>query len=106
MNAKLKEKLRLHKLYAEGALGGKRLNLEYHKFDKQDLRGVDLRAARLVNCSFVGCDLREALFACAELRGCNFSKADLRNVDFTYSDIRGASFEGALTTNTLWSYSL
>ena len=81
---KLKEILRLHALWAEGAEGGKRADLS-----EADLRGADLRGADLSRA-----DLREADLSCADLSEANLSCANLRgaNLILIGQDIRGHLF--------------
>ena len=77
--ARLKEALKLHKLFING-IGNCPANLR-----ESDLRRIDLRES----------DLRESDLRWADLRGADLRWADLRRADIRWADIRGAKIQGA-----------
>lgn len=80
----IKEKLRLHKLWADGAPGGVRADLRGAGLLEADLRGAGLRGAYLR-----GADLRDA-----DLSGAGLSYADLGEANLGGAYLRGANLLG------------
>ena len=81
----LKEILRLHQLWAEGDVSGKRANLSNTDLSDIDLRGINLSDA----------DLRGA-----DLRGINLNSANLSYTELRGSDLTGANLGGAYLNGT------
>jgi len=61
-----------------------------------DLRGVDLRDAKLQGVDLTNADLTDA-----DLRGADLRSADLENVNLTATDLRGADLRGATLRNAI-----
>ncbi|NER48655.1 MAG: protein kinase [Symploca sp. SIO1A3] len=70
--------------------------LETGQCSSCDLRGVDLRDAKLQ-----GVDLTNADLSDADLRGADLRSADLENVNLTATDLRGADLRGATLRNAI-----
>ncbi|MEO0671989.1 MAG: pentapeptide repeat-containing protein [Pseudomonadota bacterium] len=87
-------------------------DLRYARFDRSDLRQVDLTRTKLQFASFVRTDLRNANLQCIELipviiegdrekgecveaTGADFSRADMRGAQLAGSDYAGAIFTSA-----------
>ncbi len=84
------------------------------KFERADLRNIDLRGAKLVRIDLTGAnlsganlsrvilnsanlrraDLREANLANADLRGADLSNADMRGANLRAADLRGYDLSG------------
>ncbi|MBW4449176.1 MAG: pentapeptide repeat-containing protein [Spirirestis rafaelensis WJT71-NPBG6] len=70
-------------------------------FDRQDLRGINLQAANLVDTSFIGADLSEANLQDADLSRANLKQTQLDGTDFTGATLTGAYLEDwNITSNT------
>ncbi len=63
------------------------------KFDKLDLRGINLKKALLTDASFIGTDLSEACLQDADLSRANLKQTQLDNTDFTGATLTGAYIE-------------
>ncbi|MDY6896856.1 MAG: pentapeptide repeat-containing protein [Cyanobacteriota bacterium] len=63
------------------------------KFDKLDLRGINLKGALLTDASFIGTDLSEACLQDADLSRAILKQTQLDNTDFTGAIITGAYIE-------------
>jgi len=62
---------------------------------RPDLRGVDLKSARLTEMDLSGFDLRDSIFDGASMSGANLDDADLSGASMTNTYLRSASLEGA-----------
>ncbi|MBN3893043.1 MAG: pentapeptide repeat-containing protein [Nostoc sp. JL31] len=60
------------------------------KFDRQNLRGVNLQKANLADTSFIGADLSEA-----NLQDADLSRAKLKQTQLDATDLTGATLTGA-----------
>jgi len=76
----LAKTLRLHLMWLEGGVGGKRADLR-----RADLRRADLRRADLRGADLRGADLQDADLRRADLRGADLQDADLRGADLDYA---------------------
>ncbi len=63
---------------------------QHKNFDRQDLRGVNLKGANLVDASFIGADLSEAHLQGADLSRAKLAQAQLDGTDFTGATLTGA----------------
>ena len=86
----LKEIMRLHRLWLDGADSGVLADLSNADLSNADLRGADLSNADLSNAdlryaNLRGADLSNADLSNANLRGANLSNADLSNADLRYA---------------------
>jgi len=59
-------------------------------FDRQNLRGINLQAAKLVNSSFIGADFSEANLQDTDLSRANLVQTQLDGTDFTGATLTGA----------------
>jgi hypothetical protein len=87
---KLKEILRLHKMWANSEDGGVKANLSDANLRWANLRGADLRGADLRGANLSDANLRWANLRDADLRGANLRGADLRGADLRGANLRGA----------------
>ena len=87
---KLKEVLRLHKMWIEGKSGGVRADLKW-----ADLKWADLSGAHLSGAHLRGADLTDADLRGADLSGAHLRGTDLKWADLTDADLRGADLSGA-----------
>ena len=85
MTEKIKEILRLHKLWLDGDPQGRHANLHDADLRHANLHDADLRYA----------DLRDADLRHANLRYADLRDADLRHADLRYADLRHASLRHA-----------
>ena len=89
-NKKLKEILKLHKMWLNNEDGGQRANLSGANLSGADLSDADLRYANLLGAYLSDADLRYANLSGADLSGAYLSDADLR-----YANLLGANLSGA-----------
>ena len=66
------------------------LELEATSFKAQDLTGVNLKDANMVQFDLTGVILRDANLAGADLRLADLTDADLSGADLTGTDLTGA----------------
>ena len=93
----LKEILKLHTLWLENDLSGKRADLSY-----ADLRSANLSYANLNSADLSYADLRSANLRSANLRYANLNSANLSSANLSYADLRSA--DGKLYKATmLWN---
>ena len=71
------------------------MRIDWHIYDKCDLRDLDMSDKKLNGANFIEVDARGAFFLNAELREANFEGANLRNAYFVDADLRNACFRGA-----------
>ncbi|MCP6761900.1 MAG: pentapeptide repeat-containing protein [Fischerella sp. CENA71] len=71
------------------------------KFDRQDLRGVNLQGANLTDASFIGSNLSEASLEDADLSRAKLVQTQLDRTDFTGATLTGAYIEDwGITSDT------
>lgn len=61
-------------------------------FHERELKGLDLGKARLVQCTFVGCDLSQVDFGSARLNACTFTQCQLDKARFSACLMPGTVF--------------
>ena len=90
----VKETLRLHKMWLNNDVDGKRADLW-----RADLEGADLEGADLVRSNLRGADLRGADLEGADLRGANLEGADLQEANLQEANLPPFQIpqEGSLT---------
>src|SRR5258707_2730015 len=71
------------------------MRIDWHIYDKCDLRDLDMSDKKLNGAHFIEVDARGAFFLNAELCEANFAGANLRNAYFVNADLRNACFQGA-----------
>ncbi|AVH68496.1 pentapeptide repeat-containing protein [Nostoc sp. 'Peltigera membranacea cyanobiont' N6] len=69
-------------------------------FDRQILRGINLKAANLADASFIGADLSEANLQDADLSRAKLKQTQLDGTDLTGATLTGAFIEDWGITNT------
>ena len=71
-------------------------------FNRQNLRGVNLKGADLQQANFVGADLSRATMENANLSGAKLAKAQLYHTDLTGANLTGAVIQDwAISTDTV-----
>jgi uncharacterized protein YjbI with pentapeptide repeats/energy-coupling factor transporter ATP-binding protein EcfA2 len=91
---------------AEADLAGAdltRVHAEHAHFDAANLQGAKLIDTVLLEASFHGADLRDAVFAGAELDKAILCGADLERADFTDADLEGADLSGLRLRDATWT---
>ena len=102
---KLKEVLRLHKLWLEGDEAGVRANLGGADLIGAGLRGADLSRANLSWANLAGANLSEANLIGANLSEADLSGADLMWANLSRADLRGANLSKADLDYSCWDLS-
>ncbi|MBD0265520.1 MAG: pentapeptide repeat-containing protein [Tolypothrix sp. Co-bin9] len=69
-------------------------------FDRQSLRGINLKEANLADASFIGVDLSEAILQDADLSRAKLKQTQLDGTDLTGATLTGAFIEDWGITNT------
>ena len=91
----LKEIMRLHRLWLDGADSGVLADLSNADLRGADLSNADLSNADLRYANLRGADLSNADLSNANLRGANLSNADLSNANLRGANLRGADLRNA-----------